>query len=153
MKTSKAKNRLKNGGMKFHPVPRLAVSCDSFASLSPHAVKLLFDFMSAYKGFNNGDLAMTWPDAERRHWKSRDTFNKALKELLDTGWIIKTRQGGRNCCNLFALSMFDIDDGVDKKSGFSKYDAGIKATTSPPGGWFRDPPRPGVTIVKSDEST
>lgn len=149
----KQKSRAKHGGGAYVAVSSFVLRSDSFASLSPHATKLLMDFLSLYNGFNNGDLSITWKDAARRHWKSRDTFNKALKELLDRGWLIKTRQGGLHRCNLFAVSLFSIDDGIDKKSGVCKYDPGIKPTDSPPGGWFRDPPRPGVSVIMSNKST
>jgi hypothetical protein len=142
----KQKPRAKHGGGAYVALSSFALRSDSFASLSAHATKLLTDFLSRYNGFNNGDLSLTWKEVEKRHWKSRDTFNKALKELLDRGWIIKTRQGGLHRCNLFAVTLFCIDEARDK-SGVSKYDPGIQATTSPPAGWFRDPPRPGVTIV------
>lgn len=148
----KHKPRAKHGGGAYVALSRFALSSDSFASLSPHATKLLTDFLSRYNGFNNGDLSLTWKDVEQRHWKSRDTFNKALKELLDRGWLIKTRQGGLHRCNLFALTLFDIDD-IRDKSGVSKFDPGIKPTDSPPGGWYRDPPRPHVTVVMSNKST
>jgi hypothetical protein len=148
----KSTHRAKHGGGAYVAVSSFALRSDSFASLSPHATKMLMDFLALYNGFNNGDLQCTWKDAARRHWKSRDTFNKALKELLDRGWIIKTRQGGLHRCNLFAVTLFSIDD-IRDKSGVSKFDPGITPTTSPPGGWYRDPPRPGVTVIMSNKST
>ena len=152
MARGKSTHRAKHGGGAYIALKRFALGSDSFASLSAHATKLLFDFLALYNGFNNGDLQMTWKDAERRHWKSRDTLDKALKELLERGWIIKTRQGGLHRCNLFAVTLFNIDERLDK-SGASKYDPGIKPTAAPPGGWYRDAPKVVVTGIKPKSST
>jgi len=144
--TRKSKPHAKHGRVSFVALSRLALQSQSFAKLSPHAVKLLLDFMALYTGFNNGDLSMVWNAAVARGWKSRDTLNKALKELLDSGWIVRTRQGGRRnrTCSLFAITLFSIDD-CRHKTGVSKFDAGVTPTESPPGGWYRDPP---TAVVK-----
>ena len=137
----KEKPRAKHGRGSFVAVSSVALRSDSFAQLSSNATKLFTEFLALYNGFNNGDLSMPWTYAVKRHWKSRDTLGKALKELLDGGWIVKTRQGGRRnrtCC-LYALTLFSIDD-VRHKNGASKFDAGIGPTNSPPGGWYRDKP-------------
>ncbi|WP_457321454.1 hypothetical protein [Stenotrophomonas sp. P5_B8] len=34
----------------------------------------------------------------------------AKRELLEAGWIIETRKGGRNSCGLYALSYYPIDE-------------------------------------------
>jgi hypothetical protein len=147
----KEKPRAKHGGGSFVAVSRFALRSDSFAQLSSHANKLLNDFLALYNGFNNGDLSMPWSYASTRHWKSRDTLCKALKELLQRGWIVKTRQGGRRdhtpC--LYAITLFNIDD-VRYKNGASKFDAGIGPTNSPPGGWYRDKP---LAVVKMSSGT
>jgi hypothetical protein len=129
----------KHGGGSFFAIPRVMVKSDSFARLSPHALKLLFDLLASYTGFNNGDLSAAWKLMERRGWRSRDTLGKALHQLLDGGWIVKTRQGGLHRCSLYAVTFYAVDD-VHDKTGYSKFDAGISATASPPGGWFRDAP-------------
>jgi hypothetical protein len=144
--TRKSKPHAKHGGGSYVALSRFALQSQSFAKLSPHAVKLLLDFMAGYSGFSNGDLSMPWSHAVTRGWRSRDTLNRALKELLDGGWIIKTRQGGRRnrtCC-LYAITLFSIDD-CRHKTGVSKFDAGITPTERPPGGWYRDPP---TAVVK-----
>lgn len=132
------KRRLKCGSGAFTPIPRICIESQSFARLSPYALKLFLDLMAQYKGFNNGDLSAAWRLMALRGWKSRDTLGKSLAELLEGGWIIKTRQGGLHKCSLFALSLFDIDECRDK-SGRSKFDPHVKPTNSPPGGWYRDP--------------
>lgn len=135
--TRAKKSKLKCGSGQFVPLPCVCIQSESFSRLSPHAVKLLMDLLSQYTGFNNGDLAAYWVLMKERGWKSRDTLTKALNELLNGVWIIKTRQGGINKCSLFAITVYNIDP-CDDKSGRSKFDAHIKPTTSPPGGWYRD---------------
>ena len=132
------KFRAKHGGGAYMPLPRLFVRSTSFAKLSPHAVKLLFDLLAQYGGFNNGDLSAAWKLMSARGWKSRDTLAKALNELIDRDFIIKTRQGGMHRCSLFAVTLYQIDECRDKQ-GRSKFDPGIGPTAAPPGGWFRDP--------------
>lgn len=150
--TRKSNHRAKHGGGSYAPLTRFMLRSESFASLSAHGTKLLLDFVSLYNGFNNGDLSFPWSFAVQRKWKSRDTLNKALKELLDGGWIVKTRQGGLHKCSLYGLTFFSLDD-VRDKSGASKFDPGITATTSPPGGWYRDPAKAVITGIPAKTST
>lgn len=146
------KAQLKCGGGAFTPLPRVCLQSKSFARLSPHGLKLLFDLMAQYKGFNNGDLSAAWKLMEERGWRSRDTLGKALTELLTGGWIIKTRQGGMHRCSLFALTLFFVDECKDKH-GHSKYDAHIKPTHSPPGGWYRESTTLSVPCKRIPRST
>lgn len=81
----------------------------SFRGLSSRAVKLLMNVTSSYTGFNNGDLAVTLTVMEPFGWKSNDQLRKALAELLHYGFLVQTRQGGRNLCSLYALGWHSID--------------------------------------------
>ena len=91
-------------------MPHRVCESDSYARLSPKAVKLLVDLVTQFRGANNGDLAMAWGLMKERGWRSRDTVTKAGKELIENGIIAQTRQGGRNRCNLFAVTWLAIDD-------------------------------------------
>jgi len=64
---------------------------------------------------------------KKRGWKSESTLNKVKKELLNTGWIILTRQGGKNRCSLYAVSFQSIDDCKGKLD--------IPTTNTAPGNW------------------
>lgn len=86
------------------------IQSENFRNLTSKAVKLLVDIGSQYRGINNGDLCASWTIMEEKGWKSRATLHAALNELLYYGFIVKTRQGGRNRCNLFALSWDAIHD-------------------------------------------
>ncbi len=114
-----ARNRLKAKGRResgsFVPIPHSVLKSSQFAALSFKAVKLLLDICADIRfgsggSINNGDQACTISVMEKRGWKSKDTLLKAQQELEESGFIIRTRQGGRNLCNLFAVSFFAIDE-------------------------------------------
>jgi hypothetical protein len=73
-------------------------------------VKLLIDLTAQFKGFNNGDLCLTWSNMEKRGWKSRDTLNKARDELLKIELILISRRGDRRKAQLYALTFLAIDE-------------------------------------------
>jgi hypothetical protein len=102
-----AKEKREKGA--FLALPQVVLESEEFASLSPYALKLLFDMASQWRFGSNGYQSATWSLMEKRGWKSKATLAKALKELEDNGWLIRTRQGGRNQCSLFAFSFMAID--------------------------------------------
>ena len=82
----------------------------NFRRLSPYAKALLFDLLSFYRGNNNGDLSCAHSLLKCRNWRSRSTIEKYRDELERAGWIVRTRQGGKNATNLFALSFRNVDE-------------------------------------------
>jgi hypothetical protein len=94
----------------FLGLPHAVLESPNFTLLSAHAVKLLVDLGAAYRGNNNGDLCCTWKLMQRRGWKSRDTLDRARRELLHFGLIELTRQGGMHCPSLYALTWKPIDE-------------------------------------------
>jgi hypothetical protein len=44
-----------------------------------------------------------------RGWNSRETLGNAVAELSAAGLLIKTRQGSRLDCSLFALTLYPLD--------------------------------------------
>ncbi len=111
----------------FFGLPHNLINTRKYRSLSSHAVKLLVDLGSQYRGFNNGDLCMTWSVMEPCGWRSRSTLYKAKKELLKVGFIILSRHGGRNRASLFAMTWKEVNECKGKLD--------IDATKKPPGGW------------------
>jgi hypothetical protein len=83
---------------------------DNYCNLTAGAVKLLVDIGSQYTGKNNGDLTAALTVLKGKGWKSPSTLDEKLSELLHYGFIIKTRQGGRNQCSLYALTWQSIDE-------------------------------------------
>jgi hypothetical protein len=116
-------------------LPNIVIRSRQFADLSAHATKLLVDLLAQYNGSNNGDLCATWSVMQERAWKSRDTLAKALKELLDTGFVTQTRQGGRHAPSLYAVTFYALDAN-------SKLDVG--PDSYPRGAWARGEPGDGA---------
>src|SRR5687768_6966645 len=131
------KNRFKNAQAKregggYVPLSFVVIRSQSFAQLSAHAVKLLIDLLGQYKGDNNGDLCASWTIMRDRGWKSKDTLNKALKELRDGDWLEVTRQGGRNKATLYGVTFYNIDDCKGKLD--------VRSTERPRGTWRKSEP-------------
>jgi hypothetical protein len=81
-----------------------------YSELSPPAVKLLVDLYCQYRGGNNGDLCATLSVMRKVSWNSNDQLQKALTELLATGWLVIARQGGRRMPTLYALTFLAINN-------------------------------------------
>ena len=116
----------------FFAWPRDVGESSAYVALSAHGRMLLNDLCFQFRGANNGDLSAAWAIMKARGWKSRDTLHKALRELLELGLIEKTRQGGRHCCSLYALTWLPIDECNGKLDG--------RASRTPSGLWKRQPP-------------
>jgi hypothetical protein len=119
----------KRGGGMYVPLPFDVLRSPALTALSAHALKLLLDLLAQYNLRNNGDLTAAWTVMCKRGWRSRDTLFKAVTELEAQGWIMKTRQGGRKRCNLYAVTFFAIDECDGKLD--------VAATTTPPGTWHQ----------------
>lgn len=107
LRKAEAKRNREPGG--FVALPYIVIRSAQFASLSPSWVKLLMDLLSQKGKSNNGDLCATWSLMERRGWRSRDTLDKAQRELIDGGWIVQTRQGGLHRPSLYGVTFFALD--------------------------------------------
>ena len=125
---ARAKGRRESGN--FAALPYSVLRHPNYISLSPRAVKLLLDFCSFYNGKNNGDFTAAWTVIKERGWKSRDQVFKAQQELEEKGFILRTRQGGRHLCNLFAITFYAIDDCDGKLDR--------PATNTAPGDWRKN---------------
>lgn len=120
--------------------PHACARSEHFKKLSAHAKALLLELLSQYNGNNNGDLCCAFKPLKPRGWKSRTTIEKARAELERSGWIVRTLQGWRNKPNLYALTIFKINDiaklevrETDKPLGFWQHgnnpwlDANVRA--------------------------
>lgn len=121
----KAKNRRESGS--FSAWPHVCHEHENFARLSIPARALLFEFLGQLRASNNGDLCCAFALLRKRGWRSRDTIERARAELERFGWIIRTRQGGRNAPNLYAVTWRAIDDCGGKLD--------IPSGGPPPGTW------------------
>lgn len=125
-----AKAQRESGG--FVALPHIVIRSEAYAKMSAYAVKLLNDLLAQYRGNNNGDLCAAWTLMQKRGWKSRDTLNKALRELKDEEWIIVTRQGGRHMPSLYAITFYAIHECGGKLD--------VRPTHTPMSQWRRHEP-------------
>ena len=81
------------------------------AALSPHAAKLLLDLLALLgpNATKNGDLCITPKVMQVRGWSGRATLQATVTELEKHGLIVKTKQGGRLDCCLFAVTLYPLD--------------------------------------------
>lgn len=107
-KRNRTTNRNEAGS--FLAVPHELLLSNAYKSLSSKAVKCLFDIYVEYKGNNNGDFSCTFKLMKERGWKSKSHLDNAKNELLEKGFIVLTRQGGRNRCNLYAVTWKPINE-------------------------------------------
>lgn len=109
-----AKSRTKLKGRReegtFGLWPHACAGHANFAALSINSRALILDFLGQSNGYNNGDLTAAFAVLKTRGWKSRTTVDKACAELEEKGWIVRTRQGGKNRCNLYGFTFRGIDD-------------------------------------------
>lgn len=106
-KRKKAKSQYQPGNNYFS-LPHAVLDHPDFLSMNWSSQCLLIHVCRLYNGFNNGDLSITEDSMSPKGW-SRGTLDRSKKDLLKNNWLIKTRQGGKNQCSLFALSWIPID--------------------------------------------
>ena len=95
----------------FMMIPTSVLKSSKFIGLSLKARALLWDIGAEYNGYNNGHLAATWPMMKRRNWKSKQTLQNAVDELVAAGMIDCTRHGFRGTPNLFGFTWVAIHEG------------------------------------------
>lgn len=88
----------------------------AFASLSPHACKLLNDCLALLgpNAHGNGDLCLSHGVMRKRGWSGRETLGAAIRELEAAKLLIRTRHGSRLDCSLWALTLYPLDCDLDK---------------------------------------
>ena len=104
---TRRKEKRIDGG--FLLVPKNILRSQNYLKLTPKAVKLLLDLGEQYNGKNNGDLCAAWSMMKERGWNSKDTLNKALRELEHYSFIHMIQKGGLNRPCLYALCWRDIN--------------------------------------------
>jgi len=109
--TRKSRERLKGRKTagRFSLVPDVVYDSPNYSKLSWPARALLSEVALQYSGHNNGDQTCAYAVHKRRGWQ-RSTLQKAAQELEDSGFLIRTRQGGRNRCNLYGLTWQALDE-------------------------------------------
>jgi len=127
MTRSREKIKGRSEKISFAGLPKRCMSHENYINLSAYSRSLLIEFCYLYNGYNNGDLSAAFSVLKKRGWKSKGTLSRAIKELLEFRWIIKSRQGGKNRCSLYALTFHAIDECKGKLD--------IPSTNVAPGDW------------------
>lgn len=125
-----AKGRSFSG--RYIQLPHDVLKSENWQRASGNAIKLVIDLALQFNGGNNGDLAAPFSTMKARGWKSSGTLKRAEREALHYGLIEKTRQGGLNKCNLYAMTWRAIDDCKGKLD--------CSATNIPSSAWRKDVP-------------
>lgn len=116
-----ANSRGKNN-RKFAYVPVEVIQSAAWGKLRPSQRNVVHCLAAQFVGNNNGDLTGALEVMKKFWLKSQATVWGSLELAQEVGLIEKTRQGGKNKCNLFALTWWPIDD-----CG-GKMDAGFRVT-------------------------
>ncbi len=93
MSRNRAKLTGKGMGGRFYAVPASVYDSDAYKSLSGIAFKLWHDLMTQYNGLNNGKICAVMSQLQARGW-AESTMHKALKELIEKGFLVRNYQGG-----------------------------------------------------------
>lgn len=98
-------------GAPFAAMPIYLLEHPDYWSVSPTARDLLICLASQFNAGrgNNGDMCAAQSVMQKYGWKD-STRKRALKQLEDAELIIKTRQGHKRRCSLYAVSWLPIDD-------------------------------------------
>lgn len=98
------------------PVPLEFLRSRACAELSPHGAKLLLDIWASLStnAHRNGDISLAPKLMRVRGWSGRETLNSAVRELVDHGLLVQTRQGSRLDCSLYACSLYPLDCDLTK---------------------------------------
>lgn len=109
------KDKTKQVDGDFLRFPKLLYQSDSYLNLSTVSQQVFIFVCTQYNGRNNGDLTCT-PKAMREKYLmkvSDKTVYRCISELLDSGVMLRTVQGGKHRASRFAVSIFSIDEGGD----------------------------------------
>ena len=109
-KGDRQKSKGRRSGHTFLRLPNYMLNHDSYIGLSHKAKAMLIELGNQYNGSNNGDLTATFKLLKPRGWTSNDVITKSIRELIDAGFVLLTRQGGRKIPNLYAITWNPIDE-------------------------------------------
>jgi hypothetical protein len=92
----------------FYALPCALQLCDEVIAMSASAYRLLHQFAALHHGFDNGHLAFPRATGRALGWRSHDTFERALFELLNSGLLFQTRPAIGSRPRLFALTWLPV---------------------------------------------
>lgn len=108
------KSRIRANGRRtrgrFSSIPIEVSTSIAWTSLRGSALKILWLLIPQYNGKNNGSLIATRNFArENGVTSSHDVLSRGLKQLIERGLIVQTRQGRKNVAALYAMTWESID--------------------------------------------
>lgn len=114
MAQTREKSKGRRSGGRFAGIPHAVMNHPDYVRLSANAVRLLLEMARQYNGHNNGDLSAAWALIRNRGFRSETTLTRALHELLDHRFLLRTREGrfinpGKQCA-LYAITWLAIDE-------------------------------------------
>lgn len=65
--------------------------------------------MLGTNAYGNGDISLTPKIMKVRGWSGRETLNATIRELEANGLLVRTRQGSRLDCILYALTIYPLN--------------------------------------------
>lgn len=80
-------------GEQYAPLPYPLLRSPAWRSLSGPAVKVWIELRTRYNGGNNGRLTLSLDEAARLLKLGKATVGRALDELREKGFVVRTRQG------------------------------------------------------------
>jgi len=116
----------------FFALPLAILQHPNFCNLSSHGARLLCNLGSQIsiksgRPYNNGDLCAAFSIMQERGFKSKETLNKAIKELLYYEFIILTKKGQLKRPNLYGFTFYAINHCNGKLD--------VKETRKPSSAW------------------
>ena len=111
-----AREKHRNVGW-FAGTPLEVIRSDAYKSLSGNAVKLLTLLTYFYKGYNNGNLAIT--QSIIGPWMTKNTMYSAKDKLHKKGFIVINAYGGRSAWgrklpSLYGLTFYPMNELKEK---------------------------------------
>ncbi len=106
-----ARPRFKSGASvkPFLNIPLDVLRSPACRTLRSYVFRVLCLIAAQYRGRSNGDMSIARPIMEEFGMCSRRQIFAAVKILEEQGLVVMTRQGGRNRCNLYAVTWLGID--------------------------------------------
>lgn len=108
-------------------IPWSVLDSRAYQGATPTAKALLLELLRQHSGSNNGHLHLAHKWLAPRGWVSKETVERARKDLLKRGLIIQTKQGGLFIgASLYALTWLPVSNHSGLETSPSTYH---------PGGW------------------
>jgi hypothetical protein len=104
---------------QYGAIPTALLDSKAFMGASYPAKALLFELIRQHNGKNNGRFQLAFSWLAKRGWKSRDVIQRAKAELIESGLLIQTKQGGLNVgATWYAVTWLPISNfvGLDIQS-------------------------------------